>query len=141
MDIRSRSGIRFKSNKVIRSQSEARLGSFTASWYAKETHDGAATFTTWTLFRATIIKRFEAEDFKAQIKRELNYRKRAKGEPVEDYFNDVLTLCDKYDRVMDDDDIIEKLQKLQNGLYPELMSRVCISHASTPMSFLFDMNS
>ncbi|OQV20696.1 hypothetical protein BV898_05279 [Hypsibius exemplaris] len=68
------------------------LSLFAASWYAKETRD---------------------EDYKAQIKRELNNRKMVKGEPAEDYFNDVLTLCDKYDREMDDDDIIEKLR---NGL-------------------------
>ncbi|OQV16272.1 putative Retrovirus-related Pol polyprotein [Hypsibius exemplaris] len=51
------------------------LSLFAASWYAKETRDGTAAFATWTLFSAAIIKRFEARDYKAQIKREAKQSK------------------------------------------------------------------
>ncbi|OQV20741.1 hypothetical protein BV898_05321 [Hypsibius exemplaris] len=83
-----------------------------ASWYAKKTRNGAAAFT---LFRAAIIKPFEAEDYKAQIKRELNNRKMVKEEPVEENFNDVFTLCDNFNREMNNDDIKKMRKQIVSG--------------------------
>ena len=112
------------------------LTAFAGSWYSKITRDGTNPFPSWSAFRNAIIARFQAEDYKAQLKRQLNLRKFSTDESIEDYYNDVLTLCDQYDRDMEDADIVERLM---NGLYPELMSRVCISHAATPMAFLSDI--
>ena len=94
------------------------LTAFAGSWYSKITRDGTNPFPSWSAFRNAIIARFQAEDYKAQLKRQLNLRKFSTDESIEDYYNDVLTLCDQYDRDMEDADIVERLM---NGLYPELI--------------------
>ena len=109
---------------------------FAASWYSKKTKDGAEPYTSWAIFKKDIIDRFQADDFRAQLKRRLTLRKLGRDEAVEDYYNDVLALCDQFDRDMEDTDIIERLM---NGLYPDLMARVCLSPAKTPMAFLSDV--
>ena len=55
--------------------------------------------------------------YKKQVKAKLARRRLSEGETVEDYFNEILSLCLSVDRAMLDDVIITKLS---NELYPLL---------------------
>lgn len=113
------------------------MDGFAASWYNRVTKDGTQNLpTTWAHFKADLLKRFQPDDYKKQLKLQLGKRKLGREETLEDYFNSVMTLCDKNDRDMDDNDVINKLR---NGLYPEMLARLAMSRAKTPIEFLSDM--
>lgn len=92
------------------------------------------SFATWAEFKKCLNR--QVLDYEEQLKLQLSKRKLIVGESLEDYFNAISGLCDKVNRDVDDDDVIVRPR---NGLCSEMLAKLTMSQAKTPMQFLSEM--
>lgn len=112
------------------------LSGFASVWLDHATNKGNKPFSTCDACKDDLVRRFMPADYKRQLKSRIRQRRLHRDEDVAEYFNDILTMCYQLHPKILNEDVVDKLR---DGLFADLYSKVVMSKSKTPVDFYADL--
>ena len=87
-----------------------------------------ATVIDWDDLKKAVLASFKSKEIREEYERQLNSRKLKTGESIENYYWEILCLCEKIDRKMPED---VKVSHLLRGLHPKIAKDIYLKNPTT----------